>query len=416
MFVEVPQNYSALGIPQTIQEVPYGTVDVPAGTGTPEVSIPITPAEAADAQNGLVTLDFAGTIDGQFVTSVESVQVSPSLDPQASTAISAAPGGGTDYQAANAVVMHPSPGTTSAQSAIRLRAARQLANRARRSHLRRPRTLTLKLSLRAAGQALTRAEHRPAAPEHMTPGPVAHTASMPCGINTYGGPVEITARLGQIQDSDGVGASVEWQLSQSQTSTYGIGVSLSPATGFTADGTESQTATVGTHAYYTGTNPDGSLNGFNWYVDTHVYRQEYTRWICQIPGSAQEYVVQAEDPQGDIIRGTNQPPTDPYGRCGGDPYGYVTQEPNGGWGQDRGTATTYSGGITMFGVGFTSQSGYSSDNYIQWNDNESIEEHECGNNGPAAVGRDPMVEQPKRELRMKLVPPLLKGLSLRSAT
>jgi hypothetical protein len=309
--VDVPQSFNELGIPTQIVEEPLATIPL-AGGGTQQIAVPVTgpTVQAATNSSGLAQFDFVARFGNQVATSTASLPVATSPSGQLS---------------ANSALVRDTTGT--------------------------PITFS-QFSVAPAGG-----------------GPDAGTVGC---IKTLDGTWELSPRLGQMQDSTAGGSSVRWTYGVQADSSFDVGVSLSPTSGYSAGGNVTVSNSIGASGGFT------AGAGYNWYVDGHMYQVRYYGSPSYACGwSYQTYFHQAV---GDSFTGTNQPSLNPWSRCGNDPYGLATVQNGGFYEADRGQAVSYSAVATFWNFSVGGHTGYSSNIYIHYTNNSGGPEYVCGTN------------------------------------
>lgn len=197
----------------------------------------------------------------------------------------------------------------------------------------------------------------------------------PCYWTASGGLTEQEARLGQMQDSSEDGAYATWIYDTEADSTFGVGFSAQPNANYYESGSASVTNSIGAEGGFT------VHQGFNRYVDGHVYRQSYYSNINPNngqPACGARYRTEIVRAVGDSYPGPNSPPLDPYGRCGNDPYGLAKMVPGGYYDADRGHAVTYSAAASFFGLSVSGSTGYTNDIHIKLGNASPVYMYACG--------------------------------------
>jgi hypothetical protein len=304
VYLQVPENFSKLGIPQKLEEVPLATIPLQS-TGSLKINVPVTKEVLAHTSSGLATYTFSAWFGDHYAVSEASVPVAPKPGNDAATMA----------RSMSTIIFSPF-------------------------------------------QKATPPARRPA-----------------CVYEANGKPVERVNRIGQVQDSEGKGSKVSFDYAGNADSTFGVGVSDSPADGYTVSGSFTITNSIGSDGGFT-TGP-----GFNRFVYGHFYRQRYAYDIAScVPTYMAEYYNSAGDAFSPSAKAKPRPKKDPYGRCSRDPHGLITMNPHGGrFSNDRAHAVTFSAAAAIYDINVSGSTGYTNDIKIAYQNNSGRYEFVCGN-------------------------------------
>lgn len=180
-----------------------------------------------------------------------------------------------------------------------------------------------------------------------------------CGWLTLDRVNDHATRIGEMHVTSGTGVKVSatYTYDQHADSTFEVGVSATDGQ-FSAGGTVTITNSTGTNASLT-------RAGFLDYIDAH-----YDYVLQKDVGTASfcgEYRVMAVAWDGDVIPGSNQPPTNPYGSCRADPWGYVQLPGGATWTHTSSTGVDYGTVANVFGFNDSGHTGYSTSNAFTYN-------------------------------------------------
>lgn len=202
---------------------------------------------------------------------------------------------------------------------------------------------------------------------------MAHRSIPSCVWSAYGNGGENEVRIGELHVANIAGSNADWDYHQNADSTIGVTFSASPGGGFSASGTATITNSIGAGGGF-----DGG-QGFLQYVQGDFYWQEYvSSTYFGIPVCSSTYKARYTTSAGDASPGPNQPPANPWGGCNQDPNGHAIVPVNGYYEEDHSTAASYSVGTTLFGVGVSTQTGFTSTIYEHYNNNGSVNREVCG--------------------------------------
>lgn len=180
--------------------------------------------------------------------------------------------------------------------------------------------------------------------------------------------------IGQVQDSVAKGSSVSFDYSTSADSTFGIGVSASPFTGYTASGTYTITNTIG---------GDGGFSEgpkFNRFVLGHFYRQKFKGNPQAACNPYEAYLVKAVSDAFPAPKKMRTPAKDPFGRCSRDPHGLATMAARTGhFSSDRSVAATISAAAMILDLSVSGSTGFTDGIHTAYQNHSKGQEYVCGN-------------------------------------
>jgi hypothetical protein len=170
-------------------------------------------------------------------------------------------------------------------------------------------------------------------------------ASHCSGFNPDGNEYQETTIVGEdhVANTPGVTDTFEFSTENDET----VGVALDEQGQFSASGSVTLTNSI------TGNGSHTFTQGQVAYVGDDTIYQEYAGCLWY----AGDYYSEAVGTEDDVFNDGGSPATNPWGGCENDPLHAVLQ---GGstWNYDESTAHTYSGGVSLLGVGVNTSDGF----------------------------------------------------------
>jgi hypothetical protein len=174
------------------------------------------------------------------------------------------------------------------------------------------------------------------------------------------GNVQKSTRIGEVHVANVSGVSDTFWFRDENDQTVTVGVSGSPAKGYTVDGSVTLTDSL---------SADGSEQ-FGKAADVYVYDDalyqryriyiDYYRAGCRPSAYPPYYAMEAVDTEGDVYQGSGHPGSGPWKSCRQDPYD-VTLQSKATWSDDHSQAVTYTVAATIFDFNFSVSDGFTQD-------------------------------------------------------
>lgn len=176
----------------------------------------------------------------------------------------------------------------------------------------------------------------------------AASASCGSGFNPDGPEYQETTIIGEdhVANTPGVTDTFEFSTENDET----VGVAWDESGQLSASGSVTLTNSLSTTGYHTFT------QGQVAYVGDDTIYQEYAGCLW----FAGDYYTEAVGSEDDVFNDGGSPGTNPWGGCENDPL-HVTLQGGSGWNSDKSTAHTYSGGVSILGVGVNTSDGFTQD-------------------------------------------------------